>query len=767
MFPAAVGWLSLVIMLPHRPATMWVGAAAASCLGLSMWWWRRGGAWSAPATSAAVVTAVLLTAGAAGSAIRESGGMVDLAAQKAVVTLEGKLVTDPRRTSDQGGDRPARWTARVQVDQVEARGSRHQLNATVLAIGSTQWSERRWQERVRLSGRLMPADPGQDVIALVTVHEGVERLSAPGVIADLAEHVRSALRSASSALPGDAPGLLPGLVIGDTGQASERLIADMKTTGMTHLSAVSGSNVAIVLAAALAVARQARLPRRFRPMIAALLLAVFVVMARPEPSVIRAAVMGAVGLVGMQTSRKGGGLPALGTAMILLLLIDPWLARSYGFALSVTATAGLLVFAGPWSRGIARRLPDRLSFLGEMIAIPVAAQLVCAPLIVLLSGSISTVGIIANMVVAPLVAPATVLGVASAVVSSFHVGAGTVIAWGAAVPVLGIAEVAHRCARVPFASVPWPGGISGALLLGGLTVVGVALFPWLRQFGSRCPLAVIGVVALVAAGSFPVGSSSWPHPQWSFVACDVGQGDALLIRSGESSAVLVDAGPVDSRVGDCLTRLKIDRLDAVVLTHLDRDHSGGIEQVLQGWEVQEILLGVVDDPEQETRRIVALSEGHGVALRRVSPDEQLHWSRARAQVRLPAAPLTAGSVTNNNSVVLDVRVDHLRLVLLADVEREAAAALRRRISKEGVGEPVDVVKVAHHGSANHDPELLEQLSPKSFVLSVGARNTFGHPAPSLMGTLAKVGAPIYRTDQGGDILFCVSEGELTVLRPGS
>ncbi|SEW07886.1 competence protein ComEC [Austwickia chelonae] len=765
--PAVAGWVSLVVMLPHRPITVCASAGAAACLGAATWWWRSGGRWTAPVTAAAVVTAVLLSAGAAGSIVRESGGLADLAGQKAVVTLQGALVTDPRRTNQSGDDGPARWSARVQVDQVEGRGTRRQVNATVLVIGSTPWAERRWQEKVRFTGRLAPAEPGQDVVALVTAQGTAEVLDAPGVIADLAEHVRSSLRSAAAALPGDAPGLLPGLVIGDTGQASERLIADMKVTGMTHLSAVSGSNVAIVLAAALALARGCRLPRRFRPAVAALLLAGFVVMARPEPSVIRAAVMGAVGLMGVQTSRKGGGLPALGAAMVLLLLIDPWLARSYGFALSVTATAGLLVFAGPWSRAIARRLPDRLAFLGEMVAIPVAAHLACAPLIVLLSGSISMIGVVANIVAAPLVAPATVLGVAAAVLSSFHVGVGSVVAWAAAIPVLGIAEVAHRCARVPFASIPWPGGVGGALLLGGLTVAGIAMLPWLREFGTRRPSIVVGVLVLVVAAVFPARMGPWPHPQWSFVACDVGQGDALVIRSGEGSAVLVDTGPVDSRVGDCLTGLRVERLDAVVLTHLDRDHSGSIDQVLRDREVGELLLGVVDEPEAEFRRISGLAAGRGLPLRRLAPDEQLTWSRAQAQVRLPAVPLASGSVTNNNSVVLDVRVDRLRLLLLADVEREAGTELRRRLSREGVGDPVDVVKVAHHGSANHDPELLEKLAPRSFVISVGARNTFGHPAPSLMSTLARVGAPVYRTDQGGDILFCVVEDELAVMRPGA
>ncbi len=190
-------------------------------------------------------------------------------------------------------------------------------------------------------------------------------------------------------------------MIGDTSRTPTDLTDAMLATGMTHLSAVSGSNVAIVLAVALGAGGLLGLRRRARPLFALLLLAGFIVLARPEPSVIRAGAMGAIGLLGLSQSRRAAGIPVLSAAVLALLVIDPWLARSYGFALSTLATLGLLLFVRDWGAAIGARLPRRIRSWGPALAIPIAAQAMCAPVVVLLQGSVSTVGVLANLLAAP------------------------------------------------------------------------------------------------------------------------------------------------------------------------------------------------------------------------------------------------------------------------------------------------------------------------------------------------------------------------------
>ena len=304
-----------------------------------------------------------------------------------------------------------------------------QVDAPVLIRREGSWSGLQWREGCWARGRLAPAEPGDDVVALLRAAGPPEVTVEAPWVARGAAYIRERFRAATARLPPDAAGLVPALVIGDTSTTPDDLAAAMTTAGMSHLSAVSGSNVAIVLAAALGLARLAGVRRRWRPVVACAVLAGFVVLARPEPSVVRAAVMGVVGLAGLTVSRRRAGVPALAGSVVVLLCWDPWLARSYGFALSVLATLGLLVLARPWGERIGALLPSPLRGWGPALAVPVAAQVMCAPVVVLLQATVSLVAIPANLVADPFVAPATILGVATAVVSVAWVDAAALLAW--------------------------------------------------------------------------------------------------------------------------------------------------------------------------------------------------------------------------------------------------------------------------------------------------------------------------------------------------
>ena len=242
----------------------------------------------------------------------------------------------------------------------------------------------------------------------------------------------------------------------------------MRTTGLTHLSAVSGANFTLVCGTVLLVLTALGAGRVPRLAVAALAAVGFVVLARPEPSVLRAAAMGLVGLVGLAGSRRAAGVPALAVAVVLLCVLDPWLSRSAGFALSVLATGGLLLLAGPWTRTLARALP---LWAAAAVAVPLAAQAVCSPVTVLLTPQLSLVAVPANVLVAPAVAPATVLGVVAALLAPVWPQGAAGVAWLGGWAVRWIALVARRGADLPHAAVPWPEGVGGAALLAGVTVL--------------------------------------------------------------------------------------------------------------------------------------------------------------------------------------------------------------------------------------------------------------------------------------------------------
>ncbi len=760
LVPALAGWICVAAALPCRPLVLALAAAGSAGLGVVLMHprWRRR-SWVTSVAFALVGTAVCLVATAAHSSVREAGLVPVLAAQRASATVEAVVLSDPRVVHTKGVRPTELVIVRVSVRTVVGRGQRSESSTPVLVFGDKSWAQVRWRERIRVSGRFDVADPGDDVVAVLNPSGTPESMSEPGWVADAAEQVRSGLRDAVSGLPDDARGLMPGLVIGDTSRTPQSLTDAMLATGMTHLSAVSGSNVAVVLAAGLGLCQLVGVRRRWRPVVALVLLAGFVVLARPEPSVLRAAVMGVIGLLGLSTSRRRMGVPALSGAVLVLLCIDPWLSRSYGFALSTLATLGLLLFARPWGGWFARFLPERLKGLGVAIAIPVAAQAMCGPVVVLLQGSVTLIGVFANLLAAPLVAPATVLGVSVALVALASHPLAVLLAWVASAPTVGIAWIARGCADVPMGTLPWPDGPAGALLLAVITIGLLFTGPWLVATMRARPyvVAAFGVLALAAA--WPTGALVWPSPSWEMVTCDVGQGDALVLASAAGHAVVVDAGPDAGAIDGCLSRLQVKVVDAVVLTHFHADHVDGLPGVLHGRVVRQILTSPVLDPAFQVREVQGWAAAAGIPVQPLYSGDQLRWGAVQAGVLWPARVIHEGSVPNNASLVLSADVGGLRVLMTGDVETIAAhqvlLALRRDPAYLGGGR-FDVLKVAHHGSGLQDPALVAEVRAPVAVISVGVGNTYGHPAQKTLELLRTSGSQVFRTDQRGDI--AVSRG---------
>ncbi len=701
-------------------------------------------------------TAMCGLAAAAHRAVHAAGPLEDLAQESAVVDLRGIVASEPRVMTGvpQGDARlpQRRILVRVDVVEVRGRGGTSRVAAPVLVRADARWEHIRWRSEIRFSGRLEAAQVGDDVVAVVRARGPADVVSGPDLVFRVADTVRARFRDATAALPADARGLVPALVIGDTSRTPADLTGAMLDTGMSHLSAVSGSNVTLVLGAALGLCRLLLVPRRVRPPVALLVLAGFVVLARPEPSVIRAAVMGAVGLLGLSVDRRRAGVPALAAAMLGLLVWDPWLARSYGFALSSLATLGLLVLAHPWGAAIAKRLPARLAPVGPLVAVPLAAQAVCAPVVVPLQGSVSLIAVPANLLAEPLVGPTTMAGVTVALLSVVWTPLASVLAWSAAVPALGIAWVARLCAEVPGGSVGWGDSAGAAVLLAVVTVVVIGVAPWAWRGAVGRPLLAAAAVAVVAAFAVPTSTVGWPPPGWLVVACDVGQGDGLVIATGPGHAVVVDAGPDPGVMDACLHRLGVDIVDLVVLTHFHADHVDGLAGVLDGRRVGQIRVSQVREPKEEALRVDRLAAQAGVPVGELRNGDLLTDGDVRAEVWWPGRSIQAGSVPNNGSIVLTVHVKGVTILFSGDIEREAAADViseaRRDPARWGV---IDVLKVAHHGSSNRDDRLFDLVRGRIALISVGVDNDYGHPAPSTLTALQRRGFQIHRTDLEGDI----------------
>ena len=363
----------------------------------------------------ATVAAVLLVGGAVagGTWLRaesvHTSPVAGLADERAVVTVTGRVVSDPRTVEGRFEDRVV---VRLAVRTVTGRGVTRSLRAPVLVIGGGAWLDVPLGADVRASGRLGPAD--DDDLAGVLIATGdPDVVAGPDVWWRAAGAVRESIRDSVAGRPLEQRALVPALVDGDDAALPEDLEQDFRTTGLTHLTAVSGTNLTLVVGFLLVVARWCGVRRRWLYLVGAVGIAGFVLIARTEPSVLRAAVMGAVGLLAMGLNGRHRALRGLGVAVVVLLLVQPGLAVSVGFALSVLATAGIVLLAPGWRDALARWLPR---WLAEAIAVPAAAQLACTPVVAAISGQVSLVAVAANLAVAPVVGPATVLGLAGGLV---------------------------------------------------------------------------------------------------------------------------------------------------------------------------------------------------------------------------------------------------------------------------------------------------------------------------------------------------------------
>ncbi|GLZ11061.1 competence protein ComEC [Actinomadura sp. NBRC 104425] len=765
--PAMAAWLAAAVALGAGRAVAY-GVAGAAVVAVVLAVRRRSAArrWCTLALTCAA-------ASAAGVGLRatavESGPVRDLADAGGRAAVEAVVTADPRQVA---GRRFA--LIRMRAETVDAGGRRTRVRVPILAIAA----DRRWtgllpSQRVRFTGRFAPPRRAELLAAVVVVRGPPDVLGPASTVQRAAEHVRARLRLAVARLPPSQRGVLPGMVVGDTSRLDPRLAEDFRTAGLTHLLVVSGANLAIVVGAVLGLCRLAGLGRRRAPFVAALAVPVFVVVARPEPSVLRATVMGLIGLLAMFTGRRRQGVPALCAAVLFLVLIDPTLARSYGFALSVLATAGLLVLAPPWRERLRRRVPGPLA---DALAVAAAAQVAVAPVLVMLSGEVGLVAVLANLLAAPAVPPATLLGAAATVIALLWPEAAQVVVRPAGLTVGWIVWVARTAAGLPYATIPWRGGGLGALAL--LAAGGCAVLI-LKYRRARLVAAAAMAGTLVAVAGLRILSPGWPPPGWMMVACDVGQGDALVLSTAPGQAVVVDTGPEPRPVDACLDRLGVRDVPLLVLTHPHADHVEGFAGVRDGRSLHTVLTTPLGTAEE-----VLAALGPATRTRcaepgdaRPSPARSRCWAVARPAVagqRWQIGELTLavlgpaatgprltrnddGAAVNNASVVLLARRPGFSALLAGDVEPEAQRVLL------GVVPPVQVLKVPHHGSRKQEPQFLAATHAEISIISVGRDNDYGHPSTATMDMLRRLGMRIHRTDEDGDIAVVRTAAGLAVV----
>jgi competence protein ComEC len=581
-----------------------------------------------------------------------------------------------------------------------------------------------------------------------------EQVGTRGGAAGVADRLRAWLAGGmASGLRGERRAIVAGVVLGDDQGLDDSLRQAFRASGLYHLLAVSGQNIVFVVLAVLLAAWVAGVPRWTAHVCAIAAVAAYTAAVGWQPSVIRAGIAGGLASLAWLASRPADRWYFLLVGAAVLLAVNPYTVLEPGFELSFAAVAAIFVLVPRFERRLeGYPLPRHVA---EGLAISAACGLATAPVLWLQFGSVPVYSVAANALAAPVVGPLLLLGLACAVLNPFAPSAAAALAW-----VNGwLAAYLAWCARFVAS---WPHAqVSSLRLLAGIAVAAGLLVAAARIRPPRLPrIALLAALVATAVGGsrivMPGAGASLPPPTGLRVTfLDVGQGDSTLLQVPEG-AILVDEGPPEADVAGQLERLGVQRLDAIVLTHPQRDHVGGAATVLDRVRVGFVLdPGIpAKSPDEDAARSAAKRRHVRVVLARAG--EAFRLGRLRIRVLWPDGPGLASQDPNDHAIVLLASYGATDVLLTADAESNVTLPLRPPA--------VEILKVAHHGSVDDGlPELLEDLRPRIAVIEVGRHNDYGHPTPSTLAALAAVpGLTVYRTDRDGRVVVESDGNRITV-----
>ena len=658
--------------------------------------------------------------------------------QSANITAE--VVTDPSKTST------GNYSFIARAVLVNNSSIHYKLRVPIRVMTSKQSVTTLLPgQRFSAQGRIVASKEAR-VAALVVIKDDIEIQTQPSRWASALGAIRLGLRSLSG--DGNAGALIPGMVLGDTSKQSVEFKNSMRRSGLTHLVAVSGANFALVSAFVLWMMQFLFARMKFRLSATAISLIAFIALVRPSPSVLRAAAMAAVLLVAQGTKKGRDSLPALGFAMAAVVVVDPWQARDAGFALSVLATAGLLLFAPVLIEKLSIHLPGKLA---QALAPPIAATVFCSPIIVALSGYLAPMSVIANLLAAPFVAPITIVGFIAALFSPFAPLISTVLIWFIRFPAGAIALIAHWASSFPVLTLQ--SGKIGFLIIASFTLGSWLLKKWFKH------IIVFTLVILISI----TWLQRWPGGDWQVANCDIGQGDSMVINLGNHRGIVIDVGPDPVAEDRCLKALGIKEIPLLILSHFHADHVAGLTGAIKNRAVGQVWVSVNSAPLIESAKAQA-------ALKGVEMIKAVRGMSARVgpltiRVLWPTLSATSfeempgdGSQINNSSIATLITSDAFSLFAGGDLEPPVQEILVKDVG------PVDIYKVCHHGSRYQDLAFMSALHPRISIISVGAGNTYGHPAVQTLQALARLGSEVLRTDIDGAVAVQVRNHQFTVRR---
>jgi competence protein ComEC len=570
------------------------------------------------------------------------------------------------------------------------------------------------------------------------------------------------------------------MVLGLDDRLSQPTREAFKLSGLTHILAVSGQNVTLLAAFVLALSALLGLPLRSRLAAALLIILLYIPLTGSAASIQRAGIMGGMGIIATLVGRPSSRWYALGLAAAGTLILNPNAVDDPGWQLSFAAVVGLYLLHNPLCEALCRRRLPRP--LAEATAMTTAATIATAPLLVMIFGQVSIASLPANVAAAPAIAPVMWLGMVSATLGQIGPALAEPVNILNSGFLMYINWVAHTSAKLPGAAIQIETfSLLGAFLFALVTVSTILILrngqgkrlPWRRIGGLLAHRVSFPLVTGLGVSLIAAIALAWPkvfHRESPRVALpgelvvsflNIGQGDATLLQRN-GAAVLVDTGPPDGQVIRRLEDAGVRRLDALMLTHPEADHEGAALDVIERFKPRLIVNNGGGRPTYVQHRLPAAERRVGAREVTAQAGQSLKIGEIKFQILWPPPGLpkiSSKSDPNKRAIVSVAQVGSFKIFLPADATSEITSGL--------VNQPVDVMKVAHHGSADMGlPSLLQRLKPKAAAIMVGRHNGYGHPKPRTLQALKASTPNVFRTDKDGTVRLIVRNGELRVERLG-
>lgn len=758
------------VALGARGMPAWVpvwGVALATTAAL--WAWRR-------RAVAAAVLALCLACAAAGCAWGAARAQADAPApvQRAGAVSGTVVVTGTVARSRSGARVPAQ-VVRLDGPGAVPRGER-------VLVDLPQGSAPRVGAVARVSGTAGPAaregSPAwwrawlrrQGIAARVSAvrWERVGWRAGPWGARDALR--RWAQDNVAAGLAGDRAAMVRGMALGGGDALSEVTATRMRDSGLWHLLAVSGQNVAVIGIGVMGALAAAGMARTRRVVVAGAAMLAYCLACDGGASVLRAGLMGGIGVAADLRGGRRAPWNALLVALAAMLVLDPLAIGDPGLQLSFAAVAGLFAVAPPVGQWLRGYVPGRVA---DLVGQSAGAGLATAPVLAAAFGSVSVVGLVANLVAVPVAGPVVVVAMAGAIANAAWAPLGVLMAWLAGAGAWVIMAVAALAAAIPGAVQPVPAW--GALPLAALAALPPLAWWWLRRVppaprggpprvgprgaGALVATTCVAVLAVVIAPRLQGCSHSGVPPGVGLRMLDVGQGAAVVLRNGPRAEVLVDAGPPGDPppVRPALDRMGARSVGTVVVSHGSADHAGGLRAVLEGLPVGRLVLPQADARAPLVRDAVRVAAERGIPVAWAVQGTQVQSGSWHVEVIGPHDGVPADADPNARCLVVLARTPGLRALLPGDAESPAL---------DGLAIPeVDVLQVPHHGSEDPGlPQVMARAAPAVALVSAGRGNPFGHPRAQALAAARDGGAQVLRTDRGGDIDVRAGQGGIVTAR---